>query len=158
MTEEQSKPKISLAFDWSLLRPDMRQYKQQSIEVLPKAVTIQVEIDLTHETVANSEAILQAQLGAGKEPKPILTVTGMRQAMEAFEAVLLDDVKEQVEPVWEDADFDEDEAPIDVTEEFADTSEEDFGDEPADDWEDEADIPDEEDDQSWEEDDKDDWS
>ena len=155
MTEEQSKPKISLAFDWSLLRPDMREYKQQSIEVLPKAVTIQVEIDLTHETIVNSKEILQAQLGAGKAPKPILTVAGMRQAMEAFEAVLVDDLKEKVEPVWKDADFDEDKPEATETSE---TSEEDFGDEPADEWEDNTDIPDEEDDQSWEEDDKDDWS
>jgi len=147
MTE---KPQITLTFDWGVLRPDMRQYKQQSIEVLPKSLTIAVEIDLTHETVANSEAILKAQLGSGKAPEPVLTVAGMRQAMEAFEKVLVDELEQGSEPVWEDADFDEDETPIDVTDEFATTTD--------DDWEDEVDTSEDDEDTPWEEDDEDDWS
>jgi len=138
------KPQITLKFDWTMLRPDMREYKQQSVEVLPHGLMIAVDIDLTNETVANSEAILKAQLGNGKAPTPVLTVAGMRQAMKAFESVLVNDVEKQMsEPVWDDADFDEDEP--------AETSNED-------DWEDEVDTSDDDDDTPWEEDDEDDWS
>ena len=143
---EDKKPQISLNFGWHILRPDMRQYKQQSVEVFPIDLTISVDIDLIQENIANSEAILKAQLGSGKEPDPVLTIEGMQQAMKAFEAVLVDELKEQ--PEWSDED--EQSTAIDVTDEFAETSE--------DDWEKDVDTPDEVDDQSWEEDDEDDWS
>jgi len=153
MSEDKKKPQISLNFGWHILRPDMRQYKQQSVEVFPVNLTISVDIDLIHENIANSEAILKAQLGSGKEPDPILTIAGMQQAMQAFESVLVDELVEEIEGEFEDSEeppWDEGEdAPIDVTDEFADTE---------DNWEDEVETPDEVDDQSWEEDDGDDWS
>lgn len=87
---------VLINFLWETYRPDQREYRQNSVELNPSVgdgkypAVVQVKVPLQHEYIANSEAIISAQLTAGDEPKPVLTIAGMKYIQDQFDAVLKD--------------------------------------------------------------------
>jgi len=80
MTEETKKPMQTIKLRVHVLRPDKREYKQQSIELftLPdKNLLVSVNVPLDRDHVANAQEILAEQLGTGKVSDPILTPAGL---------------------------------------------------------------------------------
>ena len=62
-------------FMWERCRPDNRQFRQNSAELLPLAFSVGVYIPRTVDYILNLEAILSAELVSGnkKKPEPIYT-------------------------------------------------------------------------------------
>jgi len=98
---------IPVQFVWSVYRPDARQYKQQSIEVMPfVAIGNQptVEIDLPIELLANTTEYL------AKSKDPILSIAAVKYLVDEWEKIFSDpqvspeDFKAKVE----DADWGDD--------------------------------------------------
>jgi len=78
MTEETKKPVVKVTFRLDILRPDKRQYKQQSMELIPvEPLNVLVEVPCTSDYVVNSEKINASVLGNESVPEPILTPAGL---------------------------------------------------------------------------------
>lgn len=103
---------IVLYFDWNTFRPDQRQYRQQSIELHPgtfapeyASYQVAVAVPLESRIIYNSEAIIQAKLGNGEEPLPVLTLTGMKYVIDKFDALFEEkkaDTKTTSDDEWEE--------------------------------------------------------
>ena len=99
---------ITLAFRWNIYRPDQREYRNQSLELLPD-YDVAVSVPVTNEYLYNSEDILQAlvlqELMAGdKPPSAQLTVAGLKYVVDQFDAVFLPKPAtkpDEVEDDWE---------------------------------------------------------
>ena len=96
MTEEQEtkKPMQVIQFRLHTLRPDKRQYKQQSTELMcpPNTnIMIAVEVPCTNEYIYNSAKINAAVLSTDETaPEPILTPEGLFYIHQQFEEYFSD--------------------------------------------------------------------
>jgi hypothetical protein len=102
---------------WTILRPDTRQYKQQSIEIqLEQGVAVEVPAEMIYKSVTDKET---------GEIRDILTPAGVRYVQEQFEKLFAagegqwDDHLEQAvtkvdvkEDGWEDEGFPAPEEPV----------------------------------------------
>lgn len=77
-----SEKKVRALFRWNILRPDTRQYKQQSVEVYPLAVDIEVLVPESMVAIYNPDG-----------PEVVLTLAGMKYVQDQFEKLY-----EQVSP------------------------------------------------------------
>ena len=105
MTEE---PKTKLFFQWESVEPDNRQYKPSKPLLKPVGLTIQVEIPLTLENVANCSEILAAQLGGGDIPLDILTAQGLAVACKKLELAMSGSTETSFPSVEKEEDWDND--------------------------------------------------
>lgn len=142
---------IGIQFIVEKYRPDNRQYKQQSLELVPlkEKLLVQVEIPVQGNFV-NADMLLSAPLTGDTPPEPILNIVGLKAIIDQFEATFSDE--EKVDVPWSDSDNDDW-----GTEESEDWGEETAGsiETPSDDdeWEEETNTPDEawdENEESWE--------
>ena len=89
MTE--NTPTIPIYFEWDILRPDKRMYKQQSIELKAMGLPVEVKVPLSHKYVANSDIIITQQMSKDDDVSlPILTPEGVAYVLEQFEQFLSD--------------------------------------------------------------------
>ena len=98
---------VIFEFLWEGYKPDQRQYRNQSIELMPlgkegTSVLIAVPVPLEHELIYNSEAIIQAQLAGNKADDPILTMQGMKYVIDKFDALFSEKEKEATKTDDED--------------------------------------------------------
>jgi len=100
---------ILIKFTAIVIRPDQRQYRQQEIEMVCQH-ELEVPMPLINEYVANSEKIIQWQLGTVHvlEPNPILTVAGLKYVIDQFDNVFLK-VEEKEVAKTDDEDWGEEE-------------------------------------------------
>jgi len=80
MTEEKEtkKPVVKVTFRLDILRPDKRQYKQQSMELIPvEPLNVLVEVPCTSDYVVNSANINASVLGNEDVPEPVFTPAGL---------------------------------------------------------------------------------
>lgn len=99
---------VPVKFIITVVRPDQRQYRQQEVELVCQQ-EMQVLVPLTNENVANSEELIQWQLGNVNTPKPnaILTVTGLKYVIDQFDNVFLK-VEEKEATKTDDEDWGDD--------------------------------------------------
>lgn len=85
---------LPVLFIWDKLRPDQREYRQQSSELLPENVYIQIDVP------ADPIYVIP-----GKNPAEIiLTLTGMKYVIDQFDTVFLPPKKQEpnADDDWED--------------------------------------------------------
>lgn len=88
---------IGVYFGWLEVRPDNRQYRQNSVLLVPQTqsespVKVWVGVPLESQYVHNYEQIISAQLDANSTaPDPILTPKGMQLALERLGESLVDE-------------------------------------------------------------------
>lgn len=146
---------VIVTFNWTVLKPDARQYKQQSIELVPVEQQIVVEIPFEEQYIWN-----YGEYDGKKDPKPILTPAGLVYAQQQIEQLLTDPEEEPLtaedwgedeetegftsdetsDDVWENGNWGDDEASDDgwgdeLEEEYADGLGADEWDEDGEDWE-----------------------
>ena len=93
----------TVLFRWNIYRPDQREYRQQSIELLPD-YDVAISVPVTNEYLYNSEDILQALIAGDKQPSAKLTVAGLKYVVDQFDAVFLPKPAtkpDEVEDDWE---------------------------------------------------------
>ena len=95
-------PAVVITFLWKSVQPDKRQWKPSNPLLEPVDALVDIPVPLVHEYIANSEAILQAQLGAEKQEKPRLTPKGMRYCVDQLELVMSDVAHSVVEHEFAD--------------------------------------------------------
>ena len=103
MTEEkETKPMVKVTFRLDVLRPDKRQFKQQSMELVPeKPLTVQVEVPCTSEYIVNSANINAAVLGNDSVPDPVLTSAGLAYLSNQIEQHFSDPEPSEEDTGWE---------------------------------------------------------
>lgn len=88
---------IGVYFGWLEARPDNRQYRQNSILLVPQTqsespIKVWVGVPLEKEYIHNFDQIISAQLDANlTAPEPILTPKGMQLALERLGESLVDE-------------------------------------------------------------------
>lgn len=109
---------VKFRFYLSTLRPDQRQYRQQEMELFCsdydgglESIPVEVVLPLEHKLIANAEDIIQVRLGSvngdPEEPKPVLTIAGLKYLQDRFDDVFLAQPEQKkTEDDW-GADFDE---------------------------------------------------
>ena len=89
---------VTIKFRWVSVSPEPHNVTMRN-SLEPVDVFVQVEVPLKHEYIANSEPIIQVQLGVDdeKEPETILTKEGMRVAIDqlSLEAIPESEVSEE---------------------------------------------------------------
>lgn len=110
---------LAIDVTWVSVQPDRRNYKPGN-PLLSVNLPVRVDVPLTAEYIANSEKIIQSQLGfdTGTLPvpdsSPILTPRGMRYIVDELEAVMMDKPKPDLDT--DDLDTDDFEPDLDADE------------------------------------------
>lgn len=129
---------ISVKFKWAEIRPDKRQYNQQTLLLSPYQTWVIVDVPNTDEYVVQGNSVVEAQ--------PELTPLGMRYCVDQLDKVFVDN-EEPDEPVsWEkEEDTEEDTWDKEDTETDTDDTTDDTNDDADTDWDaedtDENDAP-----------------
>ena len=79
---------ITLLFRWKIYHPDQREYRNQSLELLPD-YDVAISVPVTNEYLYNSEYILQTLIAGDKQPSAKLTVAGMKYVVDQFDTIFL---------------------------------------------------------------------
>jgi len=86
---------VKVRFVWSTYRPDARQYKQQSMEVMPfvgkQSTQPEIEIELPVNLLANAEEFIKAPIEGKPEPTPILSIKACKYLVDEWEKVFSDE-------------------------------------------------------------------
>src|SRR3972149_6156654 len=93
----------TLLFRWKIYHPDQREFRNQSLELLPD-YDVAISVPVTNEYLYNSEDILQALIAGDKQPSAQLTVAGLKYVVDQFDAVFLPKLAakpDEVEEDWE---------------------------------------------------------
>ena len=95
---------LPFRFKWVNTSPDPHN-KTMRNSLEPEDILVEIDIPLKAEYFANAEVLLKEQLGVdiGEKPKPILKPAGMRYAIEQLS------LREVLEPVDEDVEWDDSE-------------------------------------------------
>ena len=151
MTEKtEKKPMQTILLRLHVLRPDKREFKQQSTELFSppdKNIMIAVQVPCTKDYIFNAMEINAEVLGTGDISDPILTPEGLFYIHQEFEKFFSDPKDEfELVPATEDEDWDNETEPSKSDEGW----EEDSSDE-SEDWGSTEDDSWDEDDEGWEE-------
>ena len=109
---------LPFRFKWVTTSPDPHN-KTMRNNLEPEDILIEIDIPLKAEYFANAEVLLKEQLGVdiGETQKPILKPAGMRYAIEQLS------LREVLEPVEEDVEWDDSEEESSDDDWDADTAE-----------------------------------
>jgi hypothetical protein len=101
---------LDVVFRLDELKPDRREFKQQSMLLIPtKALEVIVRVPCTNEYVYNSEKINAATLGNDNTPTPLFTPAGLFYIHGEFEKFFSDPTPEDFELVPSEEEWDNDE-------------------------------------------------